>query len=206
MSIHYPKTIENLIKQFSSLPTVGRKTAERYVFHLLKQKPEQLKLFAKYLGELPDSFRLCQKCLSLSEQNPCSICADSKRRDDLICLVSNLQELIAVENTKQYNGKYFILGGLINSIEGLGPETLNIKPLIKEINSKLKSYKKIEIILALSPTMEGESTSLYLQKILNNPKIIISKLARGLSTGTTLEYVDENTLSNAINARKIIQQ
>jgi recombination protein RecR len=204
MSIGYPKSIENLIKQFSSLPSVGRKTAERYVFHLLKQKPDQIKLFAKYLHDLPGNFKTCQKCLSLSEENPCSICSDKNRNDKIICIISNLQDLLAIENTKKYNGKYFILGGLINPVENIGPDKLNIKLLAKEINSKLKILPEIEIILALSPTMEGETTSLYLQKILKNPKIKLSKLAQGLSTGMSLEYVDENTLANALKFRGII--
>jgi recombination protein RecR len=204
MSISYPKSIENLIKQFSSLPSVGRKTAERYVFHLLKQKPEQIKLFAKYLEELPESFKFCQKCLSLSEKNPCSICSDQKRANNIICIAASLQDLIAIESTKKYEGKYFVLGGLINPIENIGPDKLNIKPLVKEINLKLKTEKNIEIILALAPTIEGETTSLYLQKILKNPKIKLSKLARGLSTGMNLEYVDENTLANALKFRGIV--
>lgn len=204
MSISYPESIENLIKQFAKLPTVGRKTAERYVFYLLKQTPSQIKLFAKYLNDLPGSFNVCHKCLSLSEKDPCYICSDEKRLDNLLCIIANFQDLLAIENTKQYNGKYFILGGLINSIEDIGPENLNIKQLIKEINLKLRTQKNIEIILALSPTMEGETTSLYLQKILNNSKIKITKLARGLSTGTTLEYVDESTLANALKFRGTI--
>ncbi len=203
MPITYPKSIENLIKQFSSLPSVGRKTAERYVFHLLKQKPEQIKLLARQLEELPDSFKFCQKCLSLSEKDPCNICSDQKRSNNTICLVSSLQDLIAIENTNKYNGKYFVLGGLINPIEDIGPDKLNIKPLVKEINLKLRTEKNIEIILALAPTIEGETTSLYLQKILKNPKIKLSKLARGLSTGMSLEYVDENTLANALKFRGI---
>lgn len=205
MSINYPKSIENIIKQFSLLPGVGRKTAERYAFSLLKQKPEQIKLFAKYLNDLPDGFKFCQKCLALSEQNICSICADNKRLENLLCIVANFQDLLAIENTKQYQGKYFVLGGLINTIDDLGPDKLNIKTLVKEVNAKLKTEKSLEIILALSPTMEGESTSLYLQKILKNPKIKISKLARGLSTGASLEYADENTLSYALKFRGKIQ-
>lgn len=205
MSINYPKSIENIIKQFSLLPGVGRKTAERYAFSLLKQKPEQIKLFAKYLNDLPDGFKFCQKCLALSEQSICSICADNKRLENLLCLVANFQDLLAIESTKQYQGKYFVLGGLINTIDDLGPDKLNIKTLVKEVNAKLKTEKSLEIILALSPTMEGESTSLYLQKILKNPKIKISKLARGLSTGASLEYADENTLSYALKFRGKIQ-
>ena len=205
MSIQYPKSIENLIKQFSQLPSVGRKTAERYVFYLLKQKPEQINLWAKYLLELKSNLSVCKHCLALSEDSPCKICSDNNRKDDLICLVANFQDLMAMENTRQYSGKYFILDGLINAIEDIGPDQLNIKELVVEINNKLKKYNQIEIILALSPTIEGESTSLYLQKILKNKKIKISKLARGLSTGASLEYVDENTLSNALRYRGLIE-
>ncbi len=205
MPINYPKSIENIIKQFSLLPGVGRKTAERYAFYLLKQKPEQIKLFAKYLNEMPDNFKFCQKCFALSEQSICSICSDNKRLNNTLCIVANFQDLIALENTKQYQGKYFVLGGLINTIDDLGPDKLNIKALVKEVNEKLKTEKSLEIILALSPTMEGESTSLYLQKILKNSKIKISKLARGLSTGASLEYADENTLSYALKFRGKIQ-
>jgi recombination protein RecR len=202
MSIKYPKNIEDLIKQFSQLPTVGRRTAERYVLHLIRQKPEHLKLFAKYLNSLSDELNFCKKCLALSEQEICQICSDQKRLENSLCIVANFQDLIAIENISQYKGKYFVLGGLINAIEDFGPEKLNIKQLVKEVNLKLKNNKQIEIILALSPTMEGESTSLYLQKILKNPNIKISRLARGLSTGSSLEYVDENTLSDAFKFRK----
>lgn len=202
----YPKSVENLIKQFSQLPGVGRKTAERYVFYLLKQNPNQTKLFSKHLLELFDGLKICSKCLSLSEQDPCSICVDNKRKDNLICVIANFQDLQAIENTKLYEGKYFILGGLINSIEGIGPNKLNVKNLVKEINLKLKKYSSLEIILALSPTIEGETTSLYLQKILHNRKIKISKLARGLSTGTSLEYADQNTLADALKFRKTIKE
>ncbi|MFA5644060.1 MAG: recombination mediator RecR [Patescibacteria group bacterium] len=204
MSIQYPQSIENLIKQFSKLPSVGRKTAERYVFYLLNQKTDQLRSWAKNINEVSAGLKFCQKCFNLSEKSPCQICSDNKRKENLICLVANPQDLVAIENTKQYEGKYFVLGGLINSIENFGPEKLNIKALIKEINSKLKNNQKIEIILALSPTIEGEATCLYLQKILKNPKIKISKLARGLSTGASLEYADENTLANALKFRRDI--
>ncbi len=204
MPIDYPKSVENIIKHFSFLPGVGRKTAERYVFHLLKQKPEQIKLFAKHLNELSEGFKFCQKCLALSEQNICSICADPQRAENILCIVENFQDLLAIENTKQYQGKYFVLGGLINTIDKIGPEDLNIKALVKELNIKLKKVKSLEIILALSPTMEGEASSLYLQKILKNPKIKISKLARGLSSGASLEYADEYTLSHALKFRNKI--
>lgn len=206
MSIQYPKTIENLIQQFSKLPGVGRKTAERYVFHIIKQSPGQIKLLAKDLSNLNGNLKFCQKCLSFSEKDVCSICADEKRSDNILCVVANFQDMNSIENTKNYKGKYFILDGLINTIENIGPEKLNIKKLVKLTNELIKKNGQIEIILALSPTIEGETTSLYLRRLLNSPKIKISKLAQGLSTGVNLEYVDEITLSNALKYRNEIKQ
>ncbi|HKM40683.1 MAG: recombination mediator RecR [Patescibacteria group bacterium] len=203
--MNYPQSIENLIKQFSSLPSVGRKTAERYVFYLLKQKPSYLKIFSKHLLDLNHDLVFCQHCFSPSETNPCEICSNPQRKNDQLCLIANFQDLLAIENTKLYSGKYFILGGLLSSIEGLGPEKLKLKELAKEINERLKKYSQIEIILALSPTLEGETTSLYLQNILKNKKIKISKLAQGLSTGLSLEYADQNTLSNAFKFRGYLE-
>ncbi|MFA5420659.1 MAG: recombination mediator RecR [Patescibacteria group bacterium] len=205
MSLNYPKKIEDLIQQFSKLPGVGRKTSERYVFHLIKQSPGQIKLFAKNLNEILDSFNLCSRCMAFSEKDICPICSNEKRSDDFLCIVANLQDLNSIENTNQYDGKYFILNGLINTIENIGPDKLNIKKLVSNVNELLKKHKKIEIILALSPTIEGEATSLYLKRLLNSPKIKISKLAQGLSTGMSLEYVDESTLSNALKFRNEVK-
>ena len=205
MSIAYPKTIEDLIQQFSKLPSVGRKTAERYVFHVIKQNPGQIKLFAKNLNDILYSIKICKKCMSFSDQENCKICSDEKRQDNLICVVANFQDLNSIENTRQYNGKYFVLNGLINTIESIGPEKLNIKQLVKHVNELIKKHQKIEMILALSPTIEGETTTLYLKRLLNSPKIKISKLAQGLSTGMSLEYVDEITLSNALKYRNEIK-
>jgi len=200
----YPNSIKNLIEQFTQLPTVGPKTAERYVFYLLKQSPEKLKMFAHYLSELKNNINTCSSCQRISENNPCEICGDEKRDKALICIVANLQDLISMENTNQFNGQYFVLGGLINTLENVKPEDLNIRKLAEKINALLKVKNNIEIILALSPTMEGESTAMYLSKLLKNPKIKISRLARGLPMGANLEYVDEMTLGNALKYRNTI--
>jgi recombination protein RecR len=199
--MRYPRVIQNLIDQFALLPSVGPKTAERYVFYLLKQNPEKLITFSRALGELKGGLKVCNECLALSENSPCEICADASRSPDLICIVASLQDLISVENTRQYNGRYFILGGLINTIEDIKPDDLNIRQLADKINSLLKARKNLEIILALSPTIEGETTALYLTKLLKNPNIKITRLARGLPVGATLEYVDEMTLGNALKYR-----
>lgn len=193
----YPKSIQNLIDMFSGLPTVGPKTAERYVFYLLKQNPERLQKFAQHLAELKEKTTICQTCLTISESNPCEICSDKKRNQNQLCIVANPQDMLTIEATKQYNGLYHILDGLINAIEGIKPEYLNVK----QLTGRFKNIT--EIILALSPTMEGETTAMYLAKFIkkSNPKIKITRLAKGLPTGASLEYADEMTLANALKNR-----
>ena len=185
--------------KLAGLPSVGPKTAERYAFYLLKQTPEKLKSFAVAILELQDKITLCHECLSISESDPCLICADTSRRQDVLCVVENIQDLTAIEATKQYDGRYFILGGLINTINNIGPEDLNIDKLIKRI--KTNGIK--EIILALNFTLEGETTSLYLTKILKD-HLKITRLAKGLPAGSDLKYADELTLGNALKYRNEI--
>ncbi|MDD5291358.1 MAG: recombination mediator RecR [Patescibacteria group bacterium] len=193
----FPLAIQNLIDQFSRLPSVGPKTAQRYVFYLLRQPAEELQKLAQFIAELKEKTITCSRCLSLAESNPCPICADKKRQADIICIVANTQDMLTLEATRQYNGLYHVLGGLINTIEEVKPEQLNIKQLINRIE---KDGIK-EIILALNPTVEGETTAMYLVKLLKPYKIKITKLARGLPSGADLEYADEITLANALKYR-----
>ncbi len=193
----YPKSIQNLIDQFSQLPTVGPKTAERYVFYLLKQNPEELQKFAQYLAELKEKTTICQKCLAISETDPCLICADNKRDQSLICVIANTQDMLTIEATKQYNGLYHVLGGVINVIEGIKSEQLNISQLINRVTKD----KVKEVILALNLNLEGETTSIYLAKLLKPYKLRITRLAKGLPMGSDLEYADEITLANALKYR-----
>ena len=186
-----------MIDYFSHLPSVGPKTAERYVFYLLKAHPEWLQGFAQAIAELKEKTTVCRTCLSLAESDPCSICSDKKRNQALICLVAETRDLLAIEETKQYNGLYFVLGGVINTIEGVKPEQLNIKPLVARI--KQKGLK--EIILAFNPDLEGETTVLYLAKLFKPSKIKITRLAKGLPMGADLEYADEITLAHALKYR-----
>ena len=195
--MRYPLSIQNLINCFSQLPTVGPKTAERYVFYLLKQNPEFLQRFAQNLAELKEKTTICQTCLSIAESNPCSICSDLKRDKSTICVILGTRDMLTIEATMQYNGVYHILGGVINTIEGIKPEQLNIKQLL----NKIKQNNIKEIILALNPDLEGETTSLYLAKLLKPHKIKISRLAKGLPMGADLEYADEITLTNALKYR-----
>ncbi|MBA3046766.1 recombination mediator RecR [Patescibacteria group bacterium] len=193
----YPLSIQNLISHFSQLPTVGPKTAERYVFYLLKQDPETLQKFALALSELKEKTTICQNCLAIAESDPCSICADDKRNKSTICVVDGSRDMMAIESIEKYNGLYHILGGVINAIEGIKEDQLNIKQLIE----KIKKNNITEIILALNPDMEGETTAMYLTKLLKEYNIKITRLAKGLPMGANLEYADEITLANALKYR-----
>src|SRR5680860_440849 len=189
----YPQALQNLIDRLAILPSVGQKTAERYAFHLLNQSEERLASLATAIQELKQKTTTCRSCLAISESSPCLICADANRNKGSLCVIENSQDLNAIESTKQFHGRYFVLGGLINTIEDVGPETLNINKLIK----RLQSEEIKELILALNFTLEGETTALYLGKILKN-KIKITRLAKGLPAGSDLEYADETTLSSAL--------
>jgi recombination protein RecR len=197
----YPAAIQNLIDQLSSLPSVGPKTAERYVFYWLKQSPEKLKNLATAISELQEKTTVCHICGTITEKNPCAICADPNRRTGILCLVENTQDLAAIEATKQYDGRYFVLGGLINTINEVKPEDLNIQKLL----TRIKTGDIKEIILALNFTLEGETTTLYLTKILKD-RLKITRLAKGLPAGSDLEYADELTLGNALKYRNEINK
>lgn len=195
--MRYPKSIQNLIDQLSQLPSVGPKTAERYVFYLLKQDRAKLAELAAAVSDLKDKTTICQNCLAIAETDPCSICADNNRRPKILCVVENIQDLQAIEATRQYEGKYFVLGGLISTINGVQPDDLNISSFLKRI----KVEQVEEIILALNFTLEGETTALYLNKILKD-QVKITRLAKGLPAGSNLEYADELTLGNALRYRQ----
>jgi len=195
--VRYPASIQNLIDQFSKLPTVGPKTAERYVFYLLRQHPEWLQQFAQAIAEVKEKTTVCQTCLAIAESNPCQICSDQKRNRSVICLVADTRDMLAIEATKQYKGVYHILGGVINTIEGIKPDQLNIKALLNH----LRQNNAKEIILAFNPDLEGETTAIYIAKLLKTHKIKITRLAKGLPMGADLEYADEITLSNALKYR-----
>jgi recombination protein RecR len=198
--MRYPQAVQNLIDKLSALPSVGPKTAERYVFYLLKQKEDKLKELATAIGELQEKIITCRTCGAWAETNPCPICSDQNRRPDILCVVENSQDLAAIEATKQYSGKYFVLGGLIDTIHDVQPSDLNINHLAE----KIKSGTVKELILALNFTMEGETTSLYLIRLLKD-RVKITHLARGLPAGSDLEYADEQTLTSALKYRNEIK-
>jgi recombination protein RecR len=199
--MRFPRAINDLIAAFSELPSVGPKTAERYVFYLLNSSPDKLENLTRTLAELKTKTTVCSSCLAIAESDPCPICAAADRKNGVLCLVENTQDLISLENTKQYQGQYFVLGGLINTIEDVKPENLNIKQLLQ----KIKKENFHEIIIALNFTLEGETTALYLEKILSAPGIKITRLAKGLPAGSDLEYADETTLATALKFRNEVK-
>ncbi|HOY55972.1 MAG TPA: recombination mediator RecR [bacterium] len=193
-------TIQKVIAHFSALPGIGQKTAERLVFYLLKQNHEQTLNFGQALLALKQNIRHCNQCGQYAEQNLCSICADKRRDQTTLCIVAEAVDVAALEKSGQFHGLYHILHGLLNPTEGMTSEKLNLKAL----ENKLKQGYVKEIILALNPTVEGETTNLYLTKLLKKYNIKITKLARGLPQGGDLEYADEVTLANALKGRTII--
>jgi recombination protein RecR len=195
-----PSHLERLISLFSRLPSVGPKTAERYVFYLLKKQPNLIEDLASALHDLPQKIMTCSLCNGLSEQNPCLVCQDKKRDHSLLCVVAEERDLFALEETNTYQGLYFVLGGTINTIDNIGPEQINVSGLVKRV----KDLKPKEVILGLNPTLEGETTSLYLAKLLKPANIKITRLAKGLPSGANIEYADGLTLGHAVKFRQEI--
>ncbi len=193
-----PNSIQKLIDQFNKLPGIGPKTAQRLAFFLLKKPQADLEEFAATLTEAKKDLTTCSVCLNISSHNPCNICHDASRDQKTVCVVSDSQNLQAIERTGEYQGTYHILGGVLNALEGIGPESLNIKQLI----DRIKTNGFAEIILGLNPDLEGESTTLYLQKLLKPLNIKITRLAKGLPSGSDIEYADEITLGSALKNRR----
>ncbi|NUM25316.1 MAG: recombination protein RecR [Candidatus Buchananbacteria bacterium] len=195
----YPRVIRELISQLSRLPGIGPKTAERLIFHLLKQPKEYLNTLATNISQLKDAVTVCRKCYNFSSEDPCFICADTKRNNKVVCVVSKPQDLVALESTNQYQGTYHVLGGVVDPINGITPEQLKIRELV----GRIKQDNVLEVILALNSDMSGETTIMYLTKLLKQFKTIkITRLAQGLPIGSDLEYIDEITLTNALKGRR----
>lgn len=198
----YPsRTLENAVNEFASLPGIGRKTAFRLVMSLLKRDPDEVRKFGESIMKLREEIRYCRNCHNISDTDICSICTDERRDRSLICVVENIQDVIAIENTRQYKGLYHVLGGIISPIDGIGPADLNIDSL----ETKAGSGGITEIILALSTTMEGDTTNFYLFRRLSKYGIPLTTLARGVAVGDELEYTDELTLGRAITNRSPYQ-
>lgn len=191
------KLLEDAIQSFQGLPGVGRKTATRMVLHLLKLDKNQVEQFAMSLHKLRLEIQYCTQCHNLSDQPICNICSDEKRDASIICVVEDVRDVMAIENTQQFKGVYHVLGGKISPMDGIGPSELFIETLTDKVNSK----EVKEVILALSTTMEGETTSFYLFKKIQDSPVTVSTIARGISFGDELEYADELTLGRSILQR-----
>ena len=189
------KLIKQAITEVSKLPGIGKKSALRIVLHLLRQDPIETNLLAKGLEDLRENIRYCTICQNISDEDVCSICSSHKRDGALICVVEDIRDVMAIENTEQYFGLYHVLGGIISPIDGIGPDDLNIEALVSRVE---KNNEISEIIVALPSTMEGDTTAFYLSKRLQNLKVKITGIARGVPVGSELEYTDEVTLGRSI--------
>lgn len=196
------RILEDAVNEFASLPGVGRKTAFRLVMNLLRRNSEEVKRFGESILRLHEEIHYCKSCHNISDTDLCSVCSDEKRDHSVICVVENIQDVMAIENTRQFRGLYHVLGGIISPIDGIGPSDLKVDSL----EDKVKTGAISEVIFALSTTMEGDTTNYYLYKRLNKFNISLTTLARGVAMGDELEYTDEITLGRAINNRNPYHQ
>ncbi len=198
--MEYTKPLAKLIEYFQKLPSVGPKSAQRMALHLLKMPINEVENFANSMIEAKTTINYCDICFNMSSSNPCEICTDTKRDKATICVVGETKDLIAIEKTSEYKGVYHVLQGLISPMEGIGPDNIRIKELLMRVH---KDEIK-EVILALNPSVEGEATSLYLNKLLKPFDIKVTRIAFGLPLGSELEYADELTLIKALEARQTL--
>ena len=189
-------SIDKLIQQFSKLPGIGPKTAQRLAFFILKMKKEEAKDLAQAILDVKEKIRYCSICYNLTEEDPCRICKNKKKDRSIICVVEEANDVVAIEKTGQYDGLYHVLGGVLSPLDNIGPEDLRIKELLNRLNQEVK-----EIILATNPSTEGEATAIYLSRLIKPLGIKVTRIARGLPSGGVLEYADVNTLANAIEGR-----
>lgn len=191
------KLIEEAVNAFATLPSIGRKTALRLTLHLINQPPEVSEQLASAILKMRQEIKFCERCHNISDEAICSICKDPRRDQHMVCVVEGIRDIMAIEETAQYRGLYHVLGGVISPIEGIGPANLNIDSLMKRITTE----EIKEVIMAISPTIEGDTTIFYLSKQLKPLGVKISTIARGISFGGELEYADELTLGRSIVAR-----
>lgn len=193
--------LENAVGEFAKLPGIGKKTALRLVLHLLKQETDQVDQFSEVISRMRKEIRFCQRCNNVSDADICSICANSSRKQELVCVVETIREVIAIEATQQFNGTYHVLGGVISPLDGIGPDQLQIEGLL----NRVVKDKVEEIIFALSPTIQGDTTIYYIQKKLKDSPVKITTIARGIAFGGELEYTDEMTLARSLQNRLPIE-
>lgn len=196
--LYYPESISKLIEQFSKLPGIGPKTAQRLAFYILKNPKEQVYSFAQALVDVKEKIGYCSICNNITDDDPCHICNNPNRIQDLICIVEEPRDVIAMERTREFKGLYHVLHGAISPMDGIGPDQLKIKELLGRVQSA--EFK--EIIIATNPNVEGEATAIYLSKLLKALDIRTTRIAHGVPVGGDLEYTDEITLGKAFAGRR----
>jgi len=194
----YAKPIDNLIDALTRLPGIGRKTASRLAFHILRSTPLEAQNLARAILDVKEKISLCSACFNLTDEDPCRICRDERRNREVLCVVENPHDLIAIENTGEFKGIYHVLHGTISPLEGVGPENLKIQELME----RLRQGKITEVILATNPTVEGGTTALYLSDLIKGMGVRVTRIAYGIPMGGEIEYVDAMTLSKALEGRR----
>lgn len=189
--------LENAVNEFAKLPGIGKKTALRLVLHLIKQDTAEVTHFSEVIATMKKEIKFCSRCHNISDKTLCNICSNTMRKQDLLCVVENIRDVIAIESTQQFNGVYHVLGGIISPLDGIGPEQLTIDALV----NRLSKEEIQEIIFALSPTIQGDTTIYYINKKLKSSSVKITTIARGIAFGGELEYADEMTLAKSISNR-----
>jgi recombination protein RecR len=189
--------LENAVSEFARLPGIGKKTALRLVLHLLKQTAGEVNTFSEVISRMRNEIKFCQRCNNVADGDICSICANSMRKQEIICVVESIREVIAIESTQQFNGTYHVLGGVISPLDGIGPDQLNIESLVTRIQKESTE----ELIFALNPTIQGDTTIYYIQKKIQPYSLRVTTIARGIAFGGELEYADEMTLARSLQNR-----
>ena len=195
----FPRPLAKLVGELSKLPGIGNKTAQRLAFHLLSVSDDEAKALATSIYDAKKTMKYCSCCGNLTDTDPCGICSDKSRIQNLICVVESPQDVMAMERIKEYNGLYHVLNGAISPLEGIGPDDINLKQLIVRLQ---QNPEVSEVILATNPNIEGEATAMYISRLLHNTGIRITRIAHGLPVGGDLEYADEVTLLKAIEGRR----
>ena len=198
--MNYPESLNNLINSLKKLPSIGEKSAERLAFAIMNFDEEEILLFSNSIKDVKSKIKKCSICGNITENEICDICLNEERDKTVICVVEDSKNIITLEKMGTYNGKYHVLNGLISPINGKGPKDIEIDSLIQKVNNNDIN----EVIIAISPTLEGETTALYISKLLENTKVIVSRIAYGIPMGADMEYLDPMTLSMALNNRNKI--
>jgi recombination protein RecR len=189
--------LENAVNEFAKLPGIGKKTALRLVLHLIKQDAGEVSQFSDIIARMRNEIKFCSRCYNISDKDLCNICSNTMRKQEMICVVETIRDVIAIESTQQFNGVYHVLGGVISPLDGIGPDQLTIDALVDRINKEDVE----EIIFALSPTIQGDTTIYYISKKIKDKPVKITSIARGIAFGGELEYADEMTLAKSISNR-----